>query len=95
MKFGIISGTVSLGLLLAGPVVADTINAHDSTGAAVVVDTTTVEGCTLIFDSSGTAFELCRLEKVEVRPPSSTRARPGRESTTQEETSVVYTPSTD
>lgn len=91
MKFGIISVSMCLGLFIAGPVAADTINAHDSAGAPMAVDTASVSGCTIIFDKAGTPFELCRLEKVEVRPPSSTRSRPGHADTTQEDSSVVYT----
>lgn len=81
--------------LAAGAAQADTLNLHDESGAAVTVDTASVQGCTMVFDSSGAAFELCRLEKVELRPPQSTRARPGQAAQGDEPATVIYTKTTD
>lgn len=62
----------------AGAALADTLKLHDETGAAVEVDTSKMSGCTMVFDSAGTAFQICRLEKVQLVPAGSTRMRPGQ-----------------
>lgn len=70
---------------------ADTIAAFDETGAEVKVDTAALAGCRMIFDSSGAPFEICRMKKVELAPPSSARIRPGHaESGDGDRPEVVY-----
>ena len=67
-------------LFTAGAASADTLQLYDKSGAALNVDTAAIEGCKMVFDSSGNAFEFCRLEKIELRPQGSTRVRPGQAS---------------
>ncbi|MEL6792006.1 MAG: hypothetical protein AAFP78_01025 [Pseudomonadota bacterium] len=69
--------------------IADTLEMYDRTGAKVAVDTKGITGCTMVFDSSGDAFEFCRLEKIELRPQASTRMRPGA-TKGPERDSVIY-----
>lgn len=68
---------------------ADVLKVYDQAGAEKAVDTSALQGCTLIFDSKGAPFQICKMEKVEIKPPSSTRARPGGEARVAE-TQVVY-----
>lgn len=75
--------------LFAGAAQADVLKVYDQSGAEISVDTATLQGCTLIFDSKGSPFQICTMEKVEIKPPSSTRARPGGEARVAE-TQVVY-----
>ena len=64
---------------LAGGIAhADTLALYDSAGAAMAVDTAAIDGCKMVFDSQGNAFEFCKLEKIELRPQASTRVRPGQ-----------------
>lgn len=85
-----IFGAVIGGLMLtAGAAGADTISGYDEAGAAKSVDTAAMTGCELIFDSNGTPFELCKMEKVELRPQNSTRTRPGS-SGEATEAAVIY-----
>lgn len=83
--------------LLAAPVAqADKITLQDEAGAAIEVDTAALSGCTILFDSAGTPFELCRMKKVELTPPSSTRSRPGQaESASGQAAAVVYVKATE
>lgn len=64
-------------ILFAGAAGADTISAFSEDGQKKELDTAKLAGCELIFDSAGTPFQVCKMEKVEFRPPSSTRSRPG------------------
>lgn len=64
-------------LIGAGAASADTLAVFDNTGAAEEVDTAQLTGCRIIFDSAGVPFEICRMKRVELTPPSSTRSRPG------------------
>ncbi|QIE55972.1 hypothetical protein G5B40_11215 [Pikeienuella piscinae] len=64
-------------LIGAGAASADTLAVFDNKGAADEVDTAALTGCRIIFDSAGVPFEICRMKKVELTPPASTRARPG------------------
>ncbi len=75
--------------LFAGAAHADVLKVYDQTGAEKSVNTASVNGCMLIFDSSGAPFQICRMEKVEIKPPSSTRTRPGGEARVAE-TQIVY-----
>ena len=79
----------------AGAASADVLELRDEAGAAMKVDTAKIAGCKMVFDSDGAAFELCRLEKVELRPPQSTRARPGAATNEAARASVVYTKATE
>ena len=75
--------------LLAGAAHADTLEMFDASGAAVKVDTASIAGCQMVFDSKGNAFEFCRLEKIELRPQASTRMRPGQ-SSAPDRADVIY-----
>lgn len=75
--------------LFAGAAQADVLKVYDQAGGEKSVDTAALEGCTLIFDSKGAPFQICKMEKVEIKPPSSTRARPGAEARVAER-QVVY-----
>lgn len=68
---------------------ADVLKVYDQSGAEKPMDTAALSGCALVFDSKGAPFQICRMEKVEIKPPSSTRARPGGEERVAE-TQVVY-----
>lgn len=68
---------IACSALAVGAAQADTIEAFTESGAPTKIDTANLKGCQLIFDSAGTPFELCKMEKVEFRPQQSTRARPG------------------
>lgn len=74
--------------------VADELSLFNSDGVAMKVDTTKVDGCKVVFDSAGSAFELCKLQRVEMRPPNSTRMRPGQ-TAARERANVVYAKSSD
>jgi hypothetical protein len=76
-------------LLTAGAVSADEITGYDEAGAAKKVDTAAMSGCELIFDSNGTPFELCKMEKIELRQQNSTRTRPGS-TDGPTETAILY-----
>jgi hypothetical protein len=65
--------------LLAGAASADMISAFDEKGGKKAVDTASLSGCVMLFDSAGQPFQICKMEKVEFRPPNSSRARPGHE----------------
>lgn len=73
---------------------ADELALFNSDGAPIKVDTAKVEGCKIVFDGQGQAFELCKLQRVEMRPPTSTRMRPGQ-SAQRDRASVVYTKTSD
>ena len=75
--------------LFAGAAQADVLKVYDQSGAEKSVDTSALSGCALVFDSKGAPFQICKMEKVEIKPPSSTRARPGGEARVAE-TQVVY-----
>ena len=77
MKF--IGVALASAFLVAGAAYADTISAYDEQGGKKDVDTAKLDGCTMIFDSAGTPFEVCKMQKVEFRPPGSTRTRPGKD----------------
>lgn len=79
--------------LSAGMAAADTLAVFDEGGAPLKIDTANVKSCQLIFDSKGAAFELCPLQKIEMRPPQSTRTRPGQ-SGGSGQANVVYTKTT-
>lgn len=65
--------------LAAGAVQADTLEMFDAAGTAMKVETSAIDGCQMVFDSKGNAFEFCKLEKIELRPQASTRMRPGQD----------------
>lgn len=69
---------------------ADTITLADDKGAPVEIDTATLQGCRIVFDSAGAPFEICRMKKVELTPPASTRARPGEADKAARAGEVVY-----
>lgn len=75
--------------LFAGAAHADVLKVYDQSGVEKTVDTSSLSGCALVFDSKGAPFQICKMEKVEIKPPSSTRARPGGEARVAE-TQVVY-----
>jgi len=85
----IIAAALGAVALFAGAAQADVLKVYDQSGAETPVDTASLTGCTLIFDSKGAPFQICKMEKVEIKPPSSTRARPGGEERVAE-TQVVY-----
>lgn len=64
-------------VLIAGATQADTIKGFDAAGAEKTVDTAALTGCELMFDSSGNAFQVCKMAKIEYAPEGSSRARPG------------------
>ncbi|MEX2518559.1 MAG: hypothetical protein WD969_04415 [Paracoccaceae bacterium] len=68
--------------LFAFGATADTLTVRDQSGAEAELDTATLTGCRIIFDSAGVPFEICRMKKIELTPPSSTRARPGHDADT-------------
>lgn len=77
--------------LCAAGAAADMITAFDESGDAVKLDTAALSGCRMIFDRAGAPFEICRMKKLELAPPSSTRMRPGHAQNAGEEKSqVVY-----
>lgn len=78
MLRAIIFATCSIFFFAPTGATADILEVFDEAGGARKVDTASLNGCSMIFDSNGNAFELCKLEKVELRPPQSTRARPGQ-----------------
>ncbi|MEM7270511.1 MAG: hypothetical protein AAF401_14825 [Pseudomonadota bacterium] len=80
---------IGAAMLIAGAAQADVLNVFDDEKKPVAVDTAAINGCLIVFDSAGTPFEICKMEKVEVRPPSSTRARPGQE-TRADVLEIVY-----
>ena len=73
---------------------ADELTLFNSEGAAMKVDTTKIDACKVVFDSAGSAFEFCKLERVEMRPPNSTRMRPGQ-TAARERANVIYAKSSD
>jgi hypothetical protein len=75
--------------LFAGAAQADVLKVYDQSGAEKSVDTSALSGCSLVFDSKGLPFQICKMEKIEINPPSSTRARPGGEARVAE-SQVVY-----
>lgn len=75
--------------LAAGAAQADTLKLYDEAGGEIAVNTAAIEGCKMVFDSQGNAFEFCRLEKIELRPEASTRMRPGA-AKGPERDSVIY-----
>ena len=76
-------------LLTAGAAHADTLAGFDENGQAKTIDTNAVSGCTVLYDSAGNALEICKLQKVQIRPAASTRARPGS-SNDQPAAAVVF-----
>ena len=84
--FGVILGGACL---VAGAASADMISAFDEKGAKAEVDTASLSGCAMLFDSAGQPFQVCKMEKVEFRPPNSSRSRPGHEDR-MAEVEVVY-----
>ena len=87
--FGAIASSA---LLLASAVSADVITVYDEGGAKRDLDTASLSGCHLVFDSAGAPIQICKMERVEFRPPSSTRARPGHADKTVN-VQVLYRPS--
>lgn len=75
--------------LFTGAAQADVLKVYDQSGAEKSVDTTALTGCALVFDSKNAPFQICKMEKIEIKPPSSTRTRPGGEERVAE-TQVVY-----
>lgn len=70
---------VFAGVFLAAPVAgADTLEVFDQSGAKVEMKTEDLAGCAIVFDSAGTPFEICRMKRVEVAPPTPARSRPGQ-----------------
>lgn len=84
--FGAILGGACL---FAGAASADMISAFDEKGGKAEVDTASLSGCKLLFDSAGQPFQICKMEKVEFRPPNSSRTRPGHDERVAE-AQVVY-----
>lgn len=84
--FGALLGAV---LLTAGAAHADTLAGFDENGQAKTIDTAAISGCTVLYDSTGNALEICKLQKVQIRPAASTRTRPGS-SKEQPEAAVVF-----
>lgn len=68
--------------LFAFAATADTLIVRDQAGAEAKLDTEALTGCQIIFDSAGAPFEICRMKKIELTPPASTRARPGHDADT-------------
>ena len=89
--FGALFGAV---LLTAGAGYADTLSGFDEKGQPKTIDTAAVSGCTVLYDSTGNALEICKLQKVQLRPAASTRTRPGS-SNEPSEAAVVFKRSTD
>lgn len=89
--FGALFGAV---ILTAGVAQADTLSGFDEKGQAKTIDTAAVSGCTVLYDSAGNALEICKLQKVQLRPAASTRTRPGS-SSEQTEAAVVFKRSSD
>ena len=85
-SFAVVLGALAL---FGGAANADVLKVYDQSGAEKSVDTAALSGCALFFDSKGAPFQICKMEKVEIKPPSSTRARPGGEARVAE-TQVVY-----
>lgn len=82
---------ISAAALLAFGASADSIAVHDESGAETTLDMAKLTGCQIIFDSAGAPFELCRMKKIELAPPTSTRARPGHaEKMDEHKADVVY-----
>ncbi len=86
MRFAVALGALAL---FTGAAQADVLKVYDQSGAEQSLDTSALSGCSLVFDSKGAPFQICKMEKVEIKPPSSTRARPGGEARVAE-TQVVY-----
>ncbi|MGB0411129.1 MAG: hypothetical protein ACPGFA_06055 [Pikeienuella sp.] len=84
--FGALLGAV---ILTAGAAQADTLSGFDEQGNAKTIDTAAVSGCTVLYDSAGNALEICKLQKVQLRPAASTRSRPGS-SNDQPAAAVVF-----
>lgn len=84
-----LAATLGAFALFAGAAQADVLKVYDQSGAEASVDTAALQGCALVFDSKGAPFQICKMEKVEIKPPSSTRSRPGGEARVAE-TQVVY-----
>lgn len=89
--FGALLGAV---LLTAGAAHADTLAGFDEKGQAKTIDTAAISGCTVLYDSANNALEICKLQKVQIRPAASTRTRPGS-SNEQPEAAVVFKRVTD
>ena len=85
----VLAAALGAAALFVSAAQADVLKFYDQSGAEKSVDTATLKGCTLIFDSKGAPFQICEMEKVEIKPPSSTRARPGGEARVAER-QVVY-----
>lgn len=85
-------GAVIAGLVLAaGAAQADNFTAYDEAGAQVTIDTATLQGCRLVFDSDKTPIQICKMKKVEFGTPNSTRMRPGEEPREQVREAVYVT----
>lgn len=70
---------------------ADVLTVHDEKGMQVEIDTAALAGCLIVFDSAGAPFEICRMKRVELTPPASTRSRPGHsEDPAGEAAQVIY-----
>lgn len=82
---------VAAAFLVAPAVQADMLKVHDEGGAEVEIDTAALTGCAIVFDSAGAPFEICRMKKIELAPPTSTRSRPGHsEDAAGEAAQVIY-----
>ena len=73
-----IAAITAAALFVAPAVHADTLKVRDEGGVEVEIDTAALSGCVMVFDSTGAPFEICRMKKIELTPPTSTRARPGQ-----------------
>lgn len=86
-----IAAIAAAALFAAAGAHADMLKVHDEKGMEVEIDTAALSGCMIVFDSAGAPFEICRMKKVELTPPSSTRSRPGHtEDAAGEATQVIY-----
>ena len=79
MAMKLLAAGLSALALFAGAAHADALKVYDQSGSEKTLDTAALDGCMLIFDSRGAPFQICKMEKVEIKPPNSTRARPGGE----------------
>lgn len=83
------AATAGLVIALSAPAAfADTLELFDESGAALAVNTAAIDGCKMVFDSKGNAFEFCKLEKIELKPQASTRKRPGAASGPERDTVI-------
>ena len=84
-----LAATLGALALFAGAAQADVLKVYDQDGAEKAIDTAALDGCMLIFDKDKRPFQSCKMERVEIKPPSSTRARPGGDARVAER-QIVY-----